>query len=395
MTVANVPESLRFAPQEHRDRQARVRAELARRGLDALYVTSPANLLYLTGYEASWYPPRLPVGVAIHREDPELLFLDWTRHVDYVRLNALYDDLALFEYGGAPEVVAEAFGRRGWLDGTVALERSAPNPVAAILDDVAAGLRAAGAEVTDGSWLVDTVRLWKSPAELERVRRAGEIADDAFEALRPRLRAGMSELEVSALITSLLAERGSEIAAQPALVSSGPGAWCDTHAFPSARRLSDPDVVCVDACAVVDRYHVNLCRTYAIGRPNALAGELLGLAAGSLAELCGAARAGEGPEAAMALSEAYVRDRIAGERIWWLGGYALGLALPPSWVGHAYLANDGPERIVLQDGWVSNVETILYDRDEGFEAAAIDTVAMDGGVLAPLSRLPRGLLQAG
>jgi Xaa-Pro aminopeptidase len=368
---------------------------MAARGIDVLYVTAPANVLWLTGYEASWYPPRLPLGCVLRRDGDELLFMDWSRHVDYVRLNALYDDLVTFEYGEAAAVAARELGRRGWLDGTIALEWTAPSPVAAELRGLEQAFAAHGAEVVSGDWLVDGARLFKSPAELERVRRAGEIADDAFRALAPRLRADLSELEVGALITSLLAERGSEVAAQPALVSSGPGAWCDTHAFPSKRALTDPDVVCVDACAVVDRYHVNLSRTFAVGAPNALAAELLEQAVGALPALCAAARAGEGPEQAMALAEAHARERIAAERIWWSGGYALGLALPPSWVGHAYLANDGPERIALQDGWCSNFETILYDRDAGFEAAAIDTVVMDGGTLAPLSTLPRTLLRAG
>ncbi|MDO8189139.1 M24 family metallopeptidase [Conexibacter sp. JD483] len=391
----NVPDSLAFDLAEYADRRARVRERMAARGIDALYVSSPANVLWLTGYEASWYPPRLPLGCALRADTEQLLFLDWSRHVDYVRLNALYDELITFEYGEAAAVATRELGRRGWLGGTIALEWTAPSPVAAELRGLEQALTAAGAEVVAGDWLVDGARLFKSPAELERVRRAGEIADDAFRALAPRLRAGMSELEVGALITTLLAERGSEVAAQPALVSSGPGAWCDTHAFPSTRALSEPDVVCVDACAVVDRYHVNLSRTFAVGTPSALAAELLDHAAGALPALCRSARAGEGPEGAMALAEAHVRERIAAERIWWVGGYALGLALPPSWVGHAYLANDGPERIALQDGWTSNFETILYDRDEGFEVAAIDTVVMDGGTLAPLSAIPRMLLRAG
>jgi Xaa-Pro aminopeptidase len=72
----NVPPALPFAVEEFRARQARVRAELERRGIDVLFVTSPANLLYLTGYVASWYPPRLPVGAAITRADTDVVFFD-------------------------------------------------------------------------------------------------------------------------------------------------------------------------------------------------------------------------------------------------------------------------------------------------------------------------------
>lgn len=124
-------------------------------------------------------------------------------------------------------------------------------------------------------------------------------------------------------------------------------------------------MVSVDACGVVDRYHANLARTYALGEVSAVARELLEQAAGSADELIRAARPGEGPEAAAAAAERYVRERVAPERIWWIGGYALGLALPPSWVGHTYLANDGPQRCLLAPGYVSNFENVLSTRTRG------------------------------
>ncbi len=99
-------------------------------------------MLWLTGYEASWYPPRLPLGCVLRADADELLFMDWSRHVDYVRLNALYDDLVTFEYGEAAAVAARELGRRGWLDGTIALEWAAPSPVAAELRGLEQALRA-------------------------------------------------------------------------------------------------------------------------------------------------------------------------------------------------------------------------------------------------------------
>ncbi|MFJ6654359.1 M24 family metallopeptidase [Microbacterium sp. NPDC091313] len=387
-----IPPSLPFAVAEYAARADALRATMREGGVDVLLVTSPANLCYLTGYVASWYAPRLPIGVLVSADDDDMVIVDWSRHADYVPLIALHDDIVLVDYGTAPAELVEAMRRRGWARGRVGLEWSAPNPVAAVVRDIADGLRAVGAEVVSGDHLVDDLRVYKSAAELERVRRAGEMLDGAFEDLRLRLRPGLTELEVSALITGLLAERGSEVPAQTALVSSGPTAWADVHAFPSARVIQRGEVVSVDACAVVDRYHANLSRAFVMDGENPRAEELLAASAESLAVFCREARVGESPGAAMAAADRALRERVAPENIWWAGGYGLGIAFPPSWVGHTYLADDGPRPAALHPGYVSNFETVLYDRVAGFEAAAIDTLVVAESGVAPLSRLPRGLL---
>ncbi|MBS1678487.1 MAG: aminopeptidase P family protein [Actinobacteria bacterium] len=382
-----------FADQEYEERLRKVRASMAAAGLDVLYVTSPPNVFYLTGYDAVWYPWRLPLGCAVVREPERLVFFDWSRHEDYAKLHARADELVLFEYGDAPAVVARAFGERGLGGATVGLERFGLNPVGPIVEAVGAALAEAGATVTAGDWIVDDVRLYKSPAELERIRRAGAAADAAMSELRERLRPGMTELQVSALLTSLLADAGSEVAATPALVCSGPTAWVDTHSFPSARELEAGDTVSIDCCGVIDRYHANLCRTFALGEPDPEAAFLLDAAAGSVGELQRLARLGEGPEVAAAAAERWVHDRVPSEKVWWVGGYSLGIALPPSWVGHTYLANDGLSKVTWEPGYVSNYETVLVDPKAKFEACAIDTIVMTEDGLEVLSELPRGLIE--
>ena len=49
-----------FTPEEFAQRLAAVRARMAHQGLAALVVTDPANLYYLTGYNAwSFYTPQM------------------------------------------------------------------------------------------------------------------------------------------------------------------------------------------------------------------------------------------------------------------------------------------------------------------------------------------------
>ena len=62
--------------------------------------------------------------------------------------------------------------------------------------------------------------------------------------------------------------------------------------------------------------------------------------------------------------------------MWWVGGYALGISLPPDWVGHTYLSNDAYEQFTWEPGYVTNYENILFDREAGFTASYMETLLM-------------------
>lgn len=385
------PQDLPFPRSEYQARRDRLRAVLRRRGIHLLLVTSPANLHYLCGYEASWYPPRLPVALGLYADRPTTVFFDWVRHRDHVEQTTLADEAVYYEYGDSAHVIAGALEARG-VPPVIALEWSSPTPAPDVINGLAAALEAIGAQLAAGEWIVDDERLYKSPAELEYVRSAARIADEVVRRLQGYLRPGMSELEVSAAASVFLAEGGSEVPAMNPLVSSGPTAWRDVHAFPSRRNLKEGELVSVDVAAVVARYHVNLSRVFCLGTDHPTASAWLAATGRSLDVLIGSARLGESPVRAMEQAEAALRREVPADNIWWTGGYSLGVAFPPSWVGHGYLANDGPTDVVLREGYVSNFESILYDRQLGFEVAAIDSVLMTADGLACLSQIPRELL---
>ena len=386
---------LPFAEAEYRARARRVRDEMGRRGVDVLFVMSPANICYLTGFESVWYPPRAPLGVVVSRSDDRLVFLDYERHETLVRRSALFDDAVFYRYDDAIESIVAAFQRREWIKGTIGIEWWTQTPGGPLVRETAERLAAVGASIADGDWIVDRVRAVKSEAELSCIRRAAEIVDNAFADLLESVRPGQTELQVAARLDTAMAEQGGEHAAIRTMVSAGPEVWCRTHSPPSRRTLEVGDVVYVDACGVFNRYHADLCRTVAIGRDHPDARLILEQTAGSVEEVRRVVRPGDPLDVAQRAAEEYVFSRFPREQVWWVGGYSLGIALPPSWVGHTYLANDAFESFTWEPGYVTNYENILFDRERGFTASYMETLVMTEDGIELLSRHSRELAVAG
>jgi len=390
-----VRDGLPFPISEYRNRAERVRARMREREVDVLFVTSPANLCYLTGFESIWYPPRAPVGVVVVADSDRLVFCDYERHETLARETAHYDDAVFYRYEDVLDTIADTFRGRGWLDGAIGIERWSPAPGAPLLDALASRLGELGGRMVSGDWVVDRVRLVKSPAEIECVRRAGAIVDAAFDDIEANLRPGQTELEIAARIDSVMAERGGERAAIQTMVSAGPGVWCRTHAPPTTRPVELGDVMYVDACGVVNRYHVDVCRTFAIGRDHPEARAILDVTSQSVAEVREAVKPGDPLDVAQRAAEDFVFSRFPREQVWWVGGYALGIAMAPNWVGHTYLSNDAFEQFTWEPGYVTNYENVLFDRDAGFTASYMETLLMTETGIEPLSSRPRTLTVTG
>ncbi len=388
-------EALAFPEEEYRDRRRRVRAEMQRRGIDVLLVLSPPNLNYLTGFESIWYPPRAPVGCVVQAATDELVFLDYERHKHHASTQALFDDAVFFTYADCVEMVADAFAARGFTAGTVGIEWWTIAPGPPLVRELAARIEAKGARLVAGDWVVDRVRAVKTAAEVACVRRASAIVDAAFEEIQEYIRPGRTELQIAARLNAIMADHGGEEPAIRTMVSSGPLVWCRTHGASGHRPVERGDVMYVDACGVYKRYHVDVCRTFAIGVDNPLSREILEYTRHSVDEVVRAVKPGDPLDVAITAAEDYVHRRYGPDQIWWIGGYALGIALPPNWVGHTYLSNDAFEPFTWEPGYVTNYENILFDREAQITASYMETFLMTDNGIEVLSRVPRELILVG
>lgn len=214
--------------------------------LDALYITRPENVRYLTGFphpedaqvlitpEGAFlltdprYPEaeresRIPARV-LKREEREALFQDLRGRVGFEAEHLPY----------------------------AALER----------------LR----ELSPAEWVptkgvIERLRLKKRPEEVARIRQAQALAERALERALALLRPGVEEREVALEIEFFLRKEGAEDVAFPPIVASGArGAL--PHAGASEKRLEPGELITLDLGAKVAGYHSDMTRTVALGKPS-------------------------------------------------------------------------------------------------------------------------------
>ncbi|KQR40810.1 Xaa-Pro peptidase family protein [Deinococcus sp. Leaf326] len=226
-----------------------LRRDLGRAGVDALWVSDPANVRALSGFTSP------ADGKVLVTRGGATLYTDARYTVQAEQESALPAFIAR-----PPATYEHAAAGLGGL--RVGFE--ADSLTVAGLED----LQAAWPDVTlvPLRGVVQGLRAVKAPEESRQIRAAQALADRVFGEVRPLIRAGVTEQDVAYEIESRLLRAGAE-SAFGIIVASGPrGALPHGHA--SDRVIEDGDLVTVDMGARLGGYHSDMTRTVAVGNPS-------------------------------------------------------------------------------------------------------------------------------
>ena len=154
-------------------------------------------------------------------------------------------------------LAVDALQDRGIRTGRVAVE---PTTRMFILT----GLTRAGGAMTfeNGAAVVDACRMKKSPAELALLRRANQATKAALRAAADRVKPGMTEDEIRAMIRT--AQETAGLTDIWALVLSGPNA-AYPHGTKNRRAVAEGDLILVDTGGALHGYQSDITRTWALG----------------------------------------------------------------------------------------------------------------------------------
>lgn len=122
------------------------------------------------------------------------------------------------------------------------------------------------AKVVDITRNLQASRATKTSGEVERLRRATMLVEDGFRKLIDNAHAGMTEIDLAALIAERMVAGGGV----PRFVSvtSGPrSALADAYA--TNRPISKGELIRIDAGCTVDGYWSDMARTFVFGEPDA------------------------------------------------------------------------------------------------------------------------------
>jgi Xaa-Pro dipeptidase len=122
-----------------------------------------------------------------------------------------------------------------------------------------------GATFVAAEPLLSRLRITKDEGEIAALRRAAKVNEECFRDATRRIKAGVTELELSAAWQrAVLGFENAALSDLPPIVASGPNGG-SPHGIATSRRLQDGDLVTIDAFLLVDGYYSDITRTYALG----------------------------------------------------------------------------------------------------------------------------------
>jgi ectoine hydrolase len=388
------PTNLPFSIEEYQGRLARTREAMAEGQVDALVISDPSNMAWLTGYDGwSFYVHQAVIVPATG--DP----VWWGRGIDANgALRTVWMDPDNVKGYGDHYVQSKTV--HPMQDLAIQLVRlgAGSGRIGVELDNYyfsARAMHTLNASLPKASWsdatgTVNRLRCIKSPAEIGFMRKAASISEKIIDGLLERVEPGVPKNEVvGELYRDAIRGVGDAWGDYPAIVPMLPSGKdaAAPHLTWDGREFISGEATFFEISGCYRRYHAPFCRTLFLGTPpddlkRAEAAVVEGLEAG-----LDAARAGNRAcDIANALQGALQKAGITKDG---RCGYSIGLSYPPDW-GERTVSLRSEDETVLEPGMCFHFMPGLWQDDWGLEITE-SILIRESGAAETLCNRPRQL----
>ena len=325
-----------FPEAEYRQRLNRVRQRMDVEGVDALLVTDPSDIFYLTGYGTF----EVSVHVALVVTPDNLLLQVPSIEMGPALTTTRVGQISGYRWEGVEDVLDPLVEALATGTETVAVDAWHGSLRTGVLDGLRTRLPSVHFVPANG--LLKRIRIVKSPAELDYLRESARITAAGLKAARAVIEPGVTDNDIAAEGARALLEAGSEFMSMQPIVTTGMRSSF-IHCNHRRTRIGKGDPVFLEFGSAWYRYTAPMMQTVvAGGQPTDEMRRVHDGCRSVVDALLASVRPGASFDDAARAAEGAMQP--VADRVFFSGvfGYTVGAQFPPSWVeGSGFIARGG------------------------------------------------------
>ena len=379
---------LAFPVTEFEARLAALNEKISASRFDALVIHIPENVNYISAWHTPGY--YYPQFVVVKPGSKPIIILRALEALGLpVRSWFSDDQLITFTDTENPiDKLVEAIGRLGLSQSRIALETHGWYFTLDMYRDL--NTKLPGVETVPSDWIVESLRKVKSPAEIEEIRKACQIAEIGIQAGIDRFERGMTEAALAGHIHKAMVTAGCEYVGLPIFVMSGHRQLAPHSVWSKDKNIVAGENVFLEVAGSVNRYAGAIFRTLVVGPPSQRNVENMSVAEAMLEASIEAIRPGvTSDEVNRKVGEVAEQNGVLIRK---RCGYSMGLNFAPDWGEGFFLELADDDQTVLEPGMVFHLPETVRRPNEPLVASSETVVVTESGC-EPLTHFRRGLIE--
>ena len=362
-------DDMTFPFEEYERRLGELRRHIEERHMDAVVITDPENIMYLTDYQTTGYSFFQALVVPLEGE-PFMITRAMEEsnvvHRTWVELTRPYPDT-----GDAVQMLMDALREFGLDKKRIGYERNSYYFPAYQQDFIHTTMTEG--KLLDCFGIVEEGRICKSKVEIDLMRKSAHATEMGMKAGLEASVAGATENEIGAAISAAMFRAGGEFPAVMPYVTSGPRTMIG-HATWEGRTVQPGEHVFLEVGGCYRRYHTAMMRTVVLGE---LKGSMY-KAQELMKEALHAVHTNVQPGMTVSdvdnMIRAIISSNTVGARLITRSGYSIGIAFPPSWDEGYILSLKQGDSTVLKEGMTFHIIPWMWGVDGDKTCGISDTI---------------------
>ncbi len=375
-----------FSKNEYKNRLKKVQSSMQEKGIELLISQDTANINYLTGYDAWSFYYAQCVIVHINSDEPICFIRAQDAGGAFIKTYlkkeniVIYDEKYIHTWPSHPyDALVDLLKKNKWDKLQIGVEMDAHYFTAYCYEKLKQGLP--NAIIKDSERLVNWVRVVKSNAEIDFMKKAAIISENAMKTAMDIINPGVRQCDAVAEIQKTLFKGtndfGGEYASIATLLPTGKGTSA-SHLTASDEKFVTGEATVVELSGTYKRYHAPMARTVNLGKPeqkkiDAMNATNEALEAGIKASKPGNT-ANDVAEKFWAILDKYKIKKESRT------GYSIGIGYPPDWGEHTLNISKG-DMTILKPNICYHMIAVMQFGDWGVEASESIRITEEGNEL--------------